>query len=204
MPKRGATAFAIPVDASAESKASKSRLPKLIIQGILAVLLVAASAYGVTALMTGKASKEPVAVAPSLQVASSVPKSDLFVDGQFMGGLPVSVPLKAGGGAHRLQIGAAGTVYTAQIGRVSRKTWLYALVPDKKAGNKLGSVEVQSVPTGAEVRKDDGVLLGQTPIVILGQPGGVDIVTHDEGKTAQQKIKTTEQGGALQVQLGAQ
>ncbi|MEE2787834.1 MAG: serine/threonine-protein kinase [Myxococcota bacterium] len=199
-PRRGATAFSIPMDARVQ-KQKRRRPSRKVVLGSVSLIVLGVSAFIVTKLLSGQP-QPPAAEPPALVVACSAPKAELYVNGRYIGALPTTVPLKANAESQKLQIKADGRTFTAQIANVQQKTWLYVRTPKMDIGNSLSAASIQSLPPGAEVRQG-GQLLGKTPLVFLGTTGMTwQIEVSSATKTVKRAINTGGEGSAVVIPLG--
>lgn len=119
--------------------------------------------------------------------ASSPDGSEVFVDGAPVGRTPVRVELRAG--THTVEFKMNAATRTQKIA-VKQGSELPVMVDwSKKA---IGSLQVNSTPTGAKVSVD-GKLRGQTPLTLDDLPAGPHTVFIDSSEGAvRRKVQITE------------
>lgn len=119
--------------------------------------------------------------------ASSPDGSDVFVDGAPVGRTPVRVELRAGTHTVEFKMNAATRTQTIAVKQGSE---LPVMVDwSQKA---IGSLQVNSTPTGAKVSVD-GKLRGQTPLTLDDLPAGPHTVFIDSSEGAvRRKVQIAE------------
>jgi len=182
---------------SEEFVGSGRRRGGLVLKIVLAILLVAASAaivvFAARTFMGGGGDDAPPVGPPRLILTSDPVGVEVFDSGRYIGETPAEQDVEDPAATHELRFAGAKTIYIAKTGPVTRPTWVWAKLPDDPGKKNLAVVQLDSTPPEAQVKMGD-VVIGQTPILLLGASGVTLEVTVSSG--AATKPVTVELGGA--------
>ncbi|MEQ1729780.1 MAG: PEGA domain-containing protein [Vicinamibacterales bacterium] len=162
--------------------AETSRVGRAWFRAALAALLILSVAGGYLVL-----SRRSATAVGAAAFHSTPPGAEVFVDGAPVGRTPVRVELKAGTHSVEFKLKAATRTQTIAVKRGSE-------VPVTVDWNQkpIGSLQVNSTPTGARVSVD-GKLRGQTPLTLDDLAAGPHTVLIDSTEgTVRRKVMVTE------------